>query len=476
MRDAGHTGVSWPRGRGTFVRMSANAVARAVGGIVRGADDVIVSGAEVDSRLIRNGDLFIALPGARVDGHTFVPKVFERATAALVRDDIDLPAPPPNRALIEVADPLAAYHQLAAVDRRRRPWKVAAITGSVGKTTTKDFLAHILEHHCITGRSQGNRNSTLGLPAQILSQPDDVEIFVAEAGMSRPGELDILGEILRPEVLLYTRIAPAHTEFFSSMDQVVEAKAELLAHLSSEGVLVINADDPRQEGFAARTEARTSAYGRPNAEARLESLEDHGLEGTRGTLILPSGKAPFRLPLPGLHQAENFLAAATAAEALGLQASDIAPCAATLSAAAHRGNIIELDDEVTLIDDSYNASPEAVKRALELLAKCSGRRVAVLGEMYELGAAAAAAHREIGRHAAASCDLLLTVGSDLSAALIDGAVAAGLPHRRIHHVNDSDAATATLKELLEPGDTILIKGSRSIGLDKVVSTISGGMS
>ncbi len=476
MRDAQHIDVSVPKPRGVFVRMSADAVARAVGGTVRGAHDVIVSGAEVDSRLIRNGDLFIALPGARVDGHTFIPTALERAAAALVREDVDLPAPPPDRALIEVADPLAAYHHLAAADCRRRSWKVAAITGSVGKTTTKDFLAHILENHCITGRSQGNRNSTLGLPAQILSQDEDVEIFVAEAGMSRPGELDILGGILRPDVLLYTRIAPAHTEFFSSMDQVVEAKAELLAHLSSEGVLVINDDDPRQDGFAARTEARAVAYGRPTAEASLENLQDLGIEGTRGTLILPSGKAPFRLPLAGLHQAENFLAAATAAEAFGLKASDIAPCAASLSAASHRGNVIELNNEVTLIDDSYNASPEAVKRALELLAKCCGRRVAVLGEMYELGAAAAAAHHEIGRHAAANCDLLLTVGGNLSAALIDGAVAAGLPHQQIHHVNDSDAATAALEGLLEPGDTILIKGSRGIGLDNVVSALSEGMS
>ena len=458
------------------MRMSAHAVARAVGGVVRGDGDVIVSGAEVDSRLIRNGDLFIALPGARVDGHTFVPTALEQASAALVRNDVDLPPPPVDRALIAVPDPLAAYHQLAAADCRHRSWKVAAVTGSVGKTTTKDFLARILERHRVTGSSHGNRNSTLGLPAQILSQDDDIEIFVAEAGMSRPGELDILGDILRPDVLLYTRITPAHTEFFSSMDHVVEAKAELLAHLNPEGTLVINADDPRQEDFAARTKAKVLRYGGPETEARLESLEDLGLEGTRGTLVLPSGAAPFRLPLPGLHQAENFLAAATAAEALGFQASDIAPCAATLSAAAHRGNVIELDNDVTLIDDSYNASPEAVMRALELLAKCSGRRVAVLGEMFELGSAAAAAHRDIGRLAASRCDLLLTVGHDMSNKVLEEAVAAGLPLRNAHRADDSAAAAAALKGLLEPGDTILVKGSRGVGLDRVVSALSGGQS
>lgn len=456
--------------------MSADAVARTVGGAVRGARDVIVSGAEVDSRLVRNGDLFIALAGARVDGHAFVAAALERAAAALVRDDVDLPPPPVDRALIAVADPLAAYHRLAAADCRRRSWQVAAVTGSVAKTTTKDFLAHILEHHRITGRSQGNRNSVLGLPAQILSQNDDVEVFVAEAGMSRPGELDLLGDILRPDVLLYTRITPAHTEFFSSMDKVVEAKAELLAHLRPEGTLVINADDSRQEGFAGRTDARVLPYGGPHAEARLEDLENLGLEGTRGALILPSGRAPFRLPLPGLHQAENFLAAATAAFVLGLRVDVIAARAEELAAAPHRGVVLRLQDDITVIDDSYNASPAAMKRALALLATSTGRRVAVLGEMFELGAAAAAAHREIGRRAAASCDLLLTVGGDISAALIEGAVAAGLPRHRAHWAEDSAAATATLDRLLEPGDTILVKGSRGLGLDRVVSAVSEGRS
>ncbi len=456
--------------------MSVDAVACVVGGTIRGAREAVVSGAEVDSRLVRNGDLFIALPGARVDGHTFVPAALEQGTAALVRSDVQLPLPPPGRALIEVTDPMAAYHQLAAFDCSRRSWKVAAVTGSVGKTTTKDFLAHILEHHGITGRSEGNRNSTLGLPAQILSQDDTVEIFVAEAGMSRPGELDILGDILRPNLLLYTRITPAHTEFFPSMDQVVEAKAELLPHLKPEGVLVINADDPRQDGFAAKTSAKVVTYGHPTAEARLEKVEDLGLKGSRGTLVLSAGAAPFRLNLPGLHQAENFLAAAAAAETFGLAVSDIARCAETLSAATHRGTVVHIDNGITLIDDSYNASPDAMVRALELLAQCSGRRLAVLGEMFELGADAETAHRDVGRHAADSCDLLLTVGDEYSGALEDGAVAAGLSRRLIHHVCDSAAATATLEELIEPGDTVLIKGSRSIGLDRVVSALKEGLS
>lgn len=454
--------------------MRADAVARAVGGVVTGTPDAIVSGAEVDSRLVQNGDLFVALPGERVDGHTFVPKALEKAVAALVRHDADLPSPPAGRALISVADPLAAYHRLATLDCRRRGWKVTTVTGSVGKTTTKDFLARILTSHRITGFSLGNRNSTLGLPAQILSQGEGVEVFVAEAGMSRAGELDLLGAMLRPDVVLYTRIAPAHTEFFSSMDGVVEAKAELLPHLKPEGTLVLNAGDPRQKAFARRTRAAVLSYGTTDSEARLEQIEDLGLEGTRGTLILPSGRAPFRLPLPGLYQAENFLAAAAAAHALGLDIEPIAAAAELMEATPHRGTVLQIRDGITVIDDSYNASPEAVKKALELLTRCSGRRVAVLGEMYELGSAAAAAHRDIGRLAARHCDLLLSVGRDMGHEVLEGAVAAGLPRHRASQAEDSTAAVALLDDLLEAGDTVLVKGSRGVGLDRVVAALSEG--
>lgn len=458
------------------VRMSADAVAQAVSGVVTGTCDVVVSGAEVDSRLVREGDLFVALPGERVDGHTFVPKALEKAAAALVREDVELPPPPVGRALISVADPLAAYHHLAASDCHRRGWKVATVTGSVGKTTTKDFLALILKDHRITGSSLGNRNSTLGLPAQILSQDESIEVFVAEAGMSRAGELDLLGGILRPDVVLYTRIAPAHTEFFTSMDGIVEAKAELLPHLKPEGTLVVNATDPRQEEFSRRTDANVLSYGGANSEARLEAVEDLGMQGTRGILVLPPGRTPFRLPLPGLYQAENFLAAATAAHALGLGVEAIAAAAEALEAAPHRGTVLHIHDGITIIDDSYNASPEAVKKALELLAQCSGRRVAVLGEMYELGSAAAAAHRDVGRLVARHCDLLLSVGRDMSTEVLEGAVAAGLPRHLAFQAEDSAAATSVLEGLLEPEDTILVKGSRGVGLDRMVAALSEGRS
>ncbi|HQP43805.1 MAG TPA: Mur ligase family protein, partial [Thermoanaerobaculales bacterium] len=259
--------------------MTALDVARAVGGDLAGDPSVMITGAEVDSRRVRTGDLFVALPGERCDGHQFVAEALAAGAAALVRGSAGLTAPE-GRALIRVEDPLAAYWELARRERERRRWTIAAVTGSVGKTTVKDFLAHLLGRQRPTGASTGNRNSTLGLPAELLSQPDQIEVFVAEAGTSRFGELDRLGGILRPiGVLVYTRIAPVHTEFFGGLDGIVRAKGELLAHLDRAGTLVINAGDPRQQGYAAATGARVLRYG-DGGEARIELLEDRGLLGT----------------------------------------------------------------------------------------------------------------------------------------------------------------------------------------------------
>ncbi len=453
------------------MRLSAAAIADSVGGVLRGRPDVVVSGAEVDSRLVREGDLFVALPGARVDGHHFVSNALKRAAAALVQIDVELPDPPEGRALIGVPETLEAYHRLAADERRRRDWRVVAVTGSVGKTTTKDFLGDLLETTAVTGRTSGNRNSTLGLPAQLLSQRDEVEVFIAEAGMSSPGELNTLGEILRPDVVLYTRIAAVHTEFFDSVEEIAEAKAELLTHLDPGGTLVINADDPFQESFPGRTRAEIVRYGAPGAGARLENVEDLGLHGVRGRLVLPSGETDFHLTVPGLHQAENFLAAAAAAWVLGTPVATLGERAAVLEPAPHRGVVLRLGRDITVIDDCYNASPSAMERALALLASAPGRRVAVLGPMYELGEAAAAAHSRVGRLAAYDCDLLLAVGGPLGEALADGALSGGLPRFRILRADDASHAADLLPEVLEEGDAVLVKASRGVGLERVIDRL-----
>jgi UDP-N-acetylmuramoyl-tripeptide--D-alanyl-D-alanine ligase len=335
------------------------------------------------------------------------------------------------------------------------------------------MLAALVGGRGPTGSSSGNRNNTLGLPSEMLSQGDGVENFVAEAGMSSPGELTILGEILRPQVLLYTRIAHVHTEFFPDIEGIVRAKAELLPWLDPEGLLVINADDPWQRDFPSRTHARVVRYGAPDAEARIDGVDDRGLLGSSFRLVLPGSEASIELPLPGLHQAENLLAAATAATAFGVTAEDVATIASELCAPDHRGRIVTLARNISLVDDSYNASPLAMRRLLELLAREPGRRVAVLGEMYELGDLAAEAHAQVGREAAASCDLLIAVGAGDATHLAEAAVAAGLTADGVHSAADAAGATELLRELLQEGDVVLIKGSRGVGLDRTVAALVG---
>ena len=455
------------------MKLTAAEIARVVDGVVEGAPEVLVLGAEVDSRRAQAGDLFIALEGERCDGHEFVGHALRTAAAALVRAGADLAPPPPGRALVRVPEPFSAYHELARRECRERSWEVVAITGSVGKTTTKDFLARLLAPHRRTGASEGNRNSTLGLPAEVLSQEPEIEIFVAETGMSRAGELATLGEILRPGVVLYTRIAAAHTEFFPDIEAIVRAKAELLPWLDPGGTLVVNADDPHQEGFPRETGARVLSFGGKDSDARLEEVESRGLLGTRFRLVLPGGDAMVELPLPGLHQAENLLAAAAAAAALGISAEEVAVTAPRLRPAEHRGRVLVVDDGISLVDDSYNASPLAIRRLLELLAEAPGRRVAVLGEMYELGEIAAEAHRRAGEEAAAACDVLVAVGGEDAARLAAAAREAGLGEDAVHLVEDADRAAESLRRLLRPGDVVLVKGSRGVGLDRTVAALTG---
>ncbi len=451
--------------------MTSAEIASVTGGHLAGSPATVVTGAGVDSRRLRPGDLFVALPGQRQDGHIFVQSALEVAAAALVRAGVEVPPPPEGRAMIFVDDPLRAYHRLAAAERTRRSWQIAAVTGSVGKTTTKELLAELVSGRFVTGASAGNRNSTLGLPAELLSQPENIEVFIAEMGMSHAGELDLLGRIVRPNALLYTRLAPAHTAFFKDMDAIVEAKAELLPHLDPDGVLVINAGDAAQAGYARRTRARLVRYGSPESPVRAERLEDRGLAGTRFDLVIGETRHAVAFEPAGVHQVENLLGAAAVAWALGVDPAAIADRTARLRAAPRRGRLLHIGSGIVLVDDSYNASPLAVRRMLELLRRTRGRRVAVLGEMYELGNMAPEAHSEAGREAAASCDVLIAVGRDDARTMARAAREAGLARTAVHHAADAEAAARLLEELLRPGDVVLVKGSRGVGLDRTVDAL-----
>jgi UDP-N-acetylmuramoyl-tripeptide--D-alanyl-D-alanine ligase len=447
------------------MRRALAELAARCGGAVVGNAATVVTGAAIDSRAVRPGHLFVALPGERVDGHEFVPDAGgSGAAAALVSRIVDFPLPQ-----IVVRDTVAALQAIAAGERAAASYRLAGVTGSVGKTTTKDFLAALLATTFAVGWTEGSRNSQASFPAEVCNQPDGIEWMVAELGMSRAGELDRLGAVARPDALVYTVIAPVHIEFFAGIEDIAAAKAELIPHLDRDGVLVLNRADSRVAALAARFPGRVLGYGVPQrSDLWIEGLASRGLRGSSFRLRGAELAIGIDWTIAGRHQADNLLAAACCALALGVPADRVGPCAAALKPAHRRGEVHDLAGGITLVDDSYNASPQAVLRLLDMLAETEGRKVVVLGEMLELGSGSVAYHREIGLRAGAVCDLVVTVGGESAAALARAA------HAVSHHVADAAAAARLVATLLRPGDVVLVKGSRGIGLDRVVDALLAG--
>ncbi len=446
------------------MRRPAGDLARLVGARLHGDGAAVVTGAATDSREVRAGDLFVALPGARVDGHDFVADAAARGAAAVLAQREVATALP----VLLVGDSLAALQAIAAAERGAAPYRLAGITGSVAKTTTKELLAAILGRSRRVGRTRGNRNSEIGLPVELCNQPDDLDWVVAEMGMSHAGELDTLGRIAVPDALLYTVVAPVHLEFFSGIDAIAAAKAELIPHLAADGVLVLNEADPLVAAMDRLYRGRIVRYGVAGAsDVWIERWHGRGLRGSSFALAGPGVEIEVDLRIAGRHQAVNLLAAAACALALGASGDDVVGAAAAAGAPPRRGEIHELESGVTVVDDSYNASPTAVAAMLDLLAATPGRRIAVLGEMLELGPAGTELHRLAGLRAAAAADVVVAVGGPGARAMAEGA---GDTARL---AADAAAAADLLSGLLRPGDTVLVKGSRGIGLDRLVDLLLG---
>jgi UDP-N-acetylmuramoyl-tripeptide--D-alanyl-D-alanine ligase len=424
----------------------------------------------IDSRTLAPGALFVAIKGPRFDGHEFLAAAAGRgARAALVERELAAPA---GLALVRVADTRLALGELAREWRRRLAPPVVAVTGSVGKTTTKDMTARLLESLGPVLKTEGNLNNELGLPLTLLRLRPEHRAAVVELGMSAPGEIRALARLAVPEVAILTRVAAVHLEFFPSLDAIAEAKGEILEGLAAGGTAVLNRDDPRIVRLGERHAGRTLWFGR-EAGAEVRALnESHGPDDSRFRLQAGGRSLPVRLPLAGAHFVENFLAAAAAALALGVPLEVIAEAASSLAPARHRGELLRLGREVVLLDDCYNSSPEALRAALAALALLPGRRrVAVLGDMLELGTEGPALHRERGLSLAGSVDLLITVGA-LAEEIARGAREAGLAAEASRHFTAAAAAAAAVPALVESGDAVLIKGSRGVGLEAVVEALA----
>ena len=455
--------------------MTLDELAGAAGGRrVAGADGIRAAGVSIDSRSLRPGDLFVAIRGARFDGHRFVADALAGGAAgALVSDAAALGTPPGPGIVVD--DTLRALQALARRVRRDSGARVVAVTGSVGKTTTKELTAALLETRYRVFRNRGNLNNHVGLPLSLLELRIRPEVAVVELGMSGPGEIRRLVEIAEPDVRVWTNVGEAHAEFFPSIEAIADAKAEILTGASRDAVVVANAADHRVMRRVAGFPGRVVTFGvGVAADVSADGVEDLGLDGVRARLRTPVGAVAVRTRLFGRGNLANVLAAVGVALHFDVPLAAAVERAAAVEAPPRRGRIHKLAGGVVVIDDSYNASPPAVETALASLARTgrAGRRVAVLGEMLELGARAEDLHRAAGRAAAAAgVGLLLTVGGDPARALGLAAVAAGAAPAGVVHCGTSEEAAARAAALVGDGDVVLVKGSRGVRTDRVVTRL-----
>jgi UDP-N-acetylmuramoyl-tripeptide--D-alanyl-D-alanine ligase len=460
---------------------AAELVAATQGVLLRDAGRPI-RGAAVDSRAVEPGYLFVALPGERTDGHRFLGAAAAAGAAALLvgrhlaADELDALG---EVTVVRVPNTLLGLQAIGAAWRARFDPLVVGITGSVAKTSTKDATAAVLSTALRTLKSEGNANNEIGLPLTLLRLGPEHRAVVLEMGMYVGGEIATLARLGRPQIGVVTAVAPVHQERAGSLEAIEDAKAELVEALPPGGTAILNADDPRVRTFGSRTRASVVRYGLDaGADVSADRVVGRGAAGMTFELVARAPReARFGVEIVALgrHSVQNALAAAAVGLVAGLSDRAIATGLATSWAASspHRGAIVTAPG-LTILDDTYNASPPAMLAALDVLVSLPGRPVAILGEMLELGDAHAAGHRAVGEAAGSAVAELVVVGPG-ARAIADGASAAGLPAARIHAVPDRAAAIELLPSLLRPGDVVLVKASRGAALEAIVDALRTGV-
>ncbi|HSD67298.1 MAG TPA: UDP-N-acetylmuramoyl-tripeptide--D-alanyl-D-alanine ligase, partial [Vicinamibacteria bacterium] len=415
-----------------------------------------------------------AVKGPRFDGHDFLADAAAKgARAALVHRDAPSPAGFP---LVRVADTTKGLSDLARHVRRQAALPIVGVTGSLGKTTTKDMTAGLLATRGPVLKTEGNLNNRYGLPLSLLRLKPEHTAAVLEMGMSAPGEIRALSTLAEPDVATITRVAPVHLEFFPSVDAIAEAKAEILEGLRPGGTAVLNGDDPRVRTIGERFRGRVVWFGRDrrhdvSAASERPDPRRAAAIGTRFDLRLAGRAVEVALPLAGPHFVTSFLAAAAAAHVLGVPPEAMAEAATSLRPAPHRGEVRRLGEEVVLLDDCYNSSPEALEAAVVALSLAPGRRrLAVVGDMLELGPTGPALHRAAGQALAGRVDMIVGVGA-LAKEIVEGAREGGVPAASLHRFATATEAAAALPGLVRPGDAVLVKGSRGVHLEAAVDAI-----
>jgi UDP-N-acetylmuramoyl-tripeptide--D-alanyl-D-alanine ligase len=434
--------------------------------IAAGNRQQTITRVSTDSRTLQAGDLFVPLRGENFEGHKFIAQAVERGASGALVEEAWSGEVPAHFALLRVPDTLAGYQQLAAGYRRSLPLKVIGITGSNGKTSTKDFVAAALARRFRVTKTEGNFNNHVGLPQTILNASSRDEVGVWEMGMNHPGEIAVLANIGQPDAGIITNIGTAHIEFMGSREAIAQEKGMLAEAIGPEGFMILNADDPFSPSIAQRTRAKVIFAGTNSGTLRAENISQSST-GAEFTVLERAHRCRVQLPVPGLHMVQNAMLAIAAARAFGVSLEDAAAGLASTPLTKARLQLRELRG-VQFVDDSYNANPDSMKAALRTLLELEtdGKRIAVLGHMGELGSESERGHREVGETAATlRIDHLITV-APLAAMIAEAARAAGLENAT--SVNTAAEAADLLVELVHAGDLVLVKGSRSARTELVI--------
>jgi UDP-N-acetylmuramoyl-tripeptide--D-alanyl-D-alanine ligase len=453
------------------VSVLAREVVEATGGtLVIGDPALRLAGLHTDSREVKPGGLFVALKGEQQDGHAYIADAIARGAAGLlverrpesVNGALVIQVPDTRRALIALTRERLAAHKVPVV----------GVTGSAGKTTTKDLIAHVLGRRLRVRKSEGNLNTYTGIPMTVFELEPGDRVLVMEYAMSRLGEIKELTSMAPPNIGAVLNVGLAHVGYLGSIDAVAKAKRELVEGLTQDGLAVLNADDRRVKAMAPAAR-RVTLYGfAREASVRADKVKLHGLEGSAFTLRTPKGESQVFLRLPGRHSISNALAAAAIALEFGFDAAAIASALHGFTPPSRRMNIVLGQTGSTIIDDCYNASPGSMEAALEVLrlAPKGSLRIAVLGDMLELGEQSAKAHHEVGELAGKTVDRLVVVG-EFAKDVVDGAMKSGLPAAQVSVAADVEEAIARVRPWLNAGARVLVKGSRGMRMERVVDAL-----
>ena len=426
----------------------------------------IVRGYSIDSRTIGAGELFFAVKGERLDGHDYVNAALEKGAAAAVIQGDQLHRYSEKARLLAVEDTLAALQTLATAVRKLWGKPLVGVTGSAGKTTTKEAIAHVLASRFRVLKSEGNFNNHFGLPLMILKLEPEHDVAVIEMGMSHAGEIRALAKIAQPEIGVVTNVAPVHLEFFDSIAGIARAKYELIESLPASGTAVLNIDDEYVSQFGRDFKGKVITYGtRVTADVRAENVQTRGAEGSEFDVLVAGVREHARLPLVGEHNILNALAAIAVGMVRGLKPAQGIEALSTLTPPDKRGQVLQLGN-ITVINDCYNSNPKALHAMVDALAAMqAGRRIVVAGEMLELGPAAEQLHRAAGQHIAEKKISVLIGVRGLAQSMVDGARQAGA---QAEFVATSEEAGEWLAREARDGDVVLLKASRGVKLEKAL--------